>query len=88
MSDFSSLTVRLPPEAKAKLDRLAGRTRRTQDELAGEVLTAYVERELAVIEAIERGRNEIRAGLGLDPDDVFRDIEAVIAETEAERAGQ
>lgn len=88
MSEFSTLTVRLPNEAKAKLDRLASHARRTRSELAGEVLTAYVERALTEVEAVERGRSEIRAGLGLDSDDVFRDVEAVIAEAEAERAGR
>ncbi|MEH3119427.1 MAG: ribbon-helix-helix protein, CopG family [Methylorubrum populi] len=88
MSDFSTLTVRLPREAKAKLDKLAGQARRTRSELAGEVLTAFVEREVAIIEAIERGRAEIRAGQGFDPDEVFRDVEGVIAQVEAERAGR
>jgi predicted transcriptional regulator len=86
MSDFSTLTIRLPSESKAKLDRLADHVSRTRGELAGEILTAYVERELATIEAIERGRDEMRAGQGFGSDDVFRDVEAVIAATEAERS--
>lgn len=88
MVETSTLVVRLPNETKAKLDRLANLNRTTGDVLAGEAVTGYVERELAVIEAIERGRQDIRAGRGTGTDDVFREVEALIADAEAARARQ
>lgn len=82
----STLTVRLPTETKAKLARLAGATRRTSSFLASEAITAHVDRELAIIEAIERGRADVRAGRVHSTEDVFRDVEAAIAETEVASA--
>ncbi|GEP00153.1 CopG family ribbon-helix-helix protein [Methylobacterium haplocladii] len=84
MSDSSTITVHLPHETTTKLERLAGHTRRTSGALAGDAVAAYVDRELAVIDAIERGRAEIRAGLGLSTDEVFGEVETVICK-EAER---
>lgn len=86
MPDSSSLTLRVPVETKAKLERLAGHTHRTRNFLAGQALADYLDRELAIVEAIERGRAEIRAGQGLTTDEVFRDVDAAIAEVEAGRA--
>ena len=83
MAQSSTLTVRLPAETKAKLARLAGATKRTSSFLAGEAIAAHVERELAIIEAIERGQADVRAGRVHSTADVFRDAEAAIAETEA-----
>lgn len=86
MPDHSTLTVRLPQETTSKLQRLAGHTQRTQSALASEAVAGYVDRELAIIEAIECGREEVRAGRGLYTDDVFREVEAAIAAAEAGRA--
>jgi predicted transcriptional regulator len=41
---------------------LAGRTRRTSSFLAAEAIADYVARELAIVEGIEQGRGDIRAG--------------------------
>ena len=86
MTQSSTLTVRLPTETKAKLARLAGATRRTSSFLAGEAIRAHVDRELAIIEAIEHGRADVRTGRVHSTEDVFRDVETAIAETEAASA--
>ena len=86
MPDSSSLTLRVSTEIKAKLERLAGHTHRTRNFLAGQALDDYLDRELAIVEAIERGRDEIRSGHGLTTEDVFRGVEAAIAEVEAVQA--
>lgn len=62
MTDSATLTVRLPSQTKDQLAELANRTRRTRSFLAAEAVTEYVTRELAVVEAIERGRADVRAG--------------------------
>jgi predicted transcriptional regulator len=62
MSDSDTLTVRLPIETKEKLTRLATHTNRTKSYLAGEAISAYVTRELQIVEGIERGIKDMKAG--------------------------
>lgn len=83
MADSDTLTVRLSKDTKGKLADLAGRTQRTRSFLAAEAIQAYVERELAIVEAVERGRAEVRAGQVIPHDEVAREARAVI---EAARA--
>jgi predicted transcriptional regulator len=78
MSDSTTLTVRLTTHTKNQLAELAGRTRRTRSFLAAEAIAAYVERELAVVEAIERGRADVRAGSVVPHDEVAREATAII----------
>lgn len=85
MSDLSTLTLRLPRATTDKLERLAGQRHTTRDALVGQALADFVDRELAVIASIERGLAEIQAGLGLETDDVFGDVEAAIVAAEAGR---
>ena len=84
MADSATLTVRISGQTKDQLAKLAGRTRRTRSFLAAEAITAYVERELAIVEAIERGRADVRAGRIVPHDDVVSEARAII---EAARAG-
>jgi predicted transcriptional regulator len=72
MTDSTTLTLRLPAETKNKLAMLAERTRRSQSFLGAEAIADYVARELALVEAIERGRADIRAGR-VTPHDVVAD---------------
>jgi predicted transcriptional regulator len=58
----TTLTVRLPAEVKDRLDRLAERTRRTKSFLAGEAIAGYVAHELAMIEGIHEGLEDVRVG--------------------------
>ncbi len=85
MPQSSTLTVRLPSETKAKLARLAEHTRRTSSFLAGEAIAAHVDRELAIIEAIERGRADVRAGRLTSNDAVFAEVDAIIEDARAGR---
>ena len=55
MNASTTMTIRLSIELKEKLDRLADGTRRSRSYLAVEAVSAYVERELAIIEGIQRG---------------------------------
>lgn len=71
MADSTTLTLRLPAETKAQLAKLAGYTRRTQSFLGAEAIADYVARELAVVEAIERSRTDVRAGR-VTPHDTVR----------------
>ncbi len=74
----TTLTVRLPPELKDRLGKLAERTRRTKSFLAGEAIAGYVERELEIVASIERGLDDMRAGRVVSHEDVMADIDATI----------
>ena len=58
----TTVTVRLSGRTKDRLGELAGRTRRARSVLAEEAIAAYVERELATINEIERAWAEGRGG--------------------------
>jgi len=62
MSSSETLTVRVPADLKKQLGRLANHTKRTRSYLASEAIADYVARELAIIEGIERGLEDMRAG--------------------------
>lgn len=80
-----TVTVRLSPELKSRLDKLAEETRRTKSFLAGEAIAGYVEREMAIVEGIRRGMADIEAGRIVSHDEVKRRIAATI-ERAAKRA--
>jgi len=62
MVQSTTLTVRLSPQTKRQLSRLAQHTKRTRSYLAGEAITNFVERELAIVEGIKRGLEDMHAG--------------------------
>jgi len=74
MTETTTLTVRLPVETKTSLAALADKTRRTSSFLAAEAITAYVARELDIIESIEAGVADIEAGRFTSHADVMRDV--------------
>ena len=59
MTASTTMTIRLDPQLKEKLGRLADGTRRSRSFLAAEAVEAYVDRELAIIEGIERGLADV-----------------------------
>lgn len=77
----TTLTVRLPPQIKDQLGELAERTRRTKSFLAGEAIARYVARELDIIEGIQRGLEDVRAGRIVEHEEAMREIRQVIAKT-------
>lgn len=79
MPDSTTLTVRLSADTKTQLAKLAGSTRRTQSFLGAEAITAYVQRELAIVGAIERGRADVAADRVTDHTLVMQDARAVIS---------
>ena len=62
MADSVTLTIRLAKEVKEKLARLAEHARRTKSFLAAEAIEQYVGQELDIIEGIEKGIEDMRAG--------------------------
>jgi predicted transcriptional regulator len=84
----ATLTVRLQPEVKERLCELAERSQRTQSALAGEAIAAYVARELDIIEGIERGLEDMRAGRVVPHDEAMRQLRTTIARATKQRPPQ
>ena len=84
MTASTTMTIRLDPAVKAKLGRLADGTRRSRSFLAAEAVEAYVDRELAIIEGIERGLDDALAGRTVSHDAAMARLDAAIAQGEAD----
>jgi predicted transcriptional regulator len=72
------MTIRLDPQVKAKLGKLADGTRRSRSFLAAEALEAYVDRELAIIEGIERGLADVKVGRTASHEDAMASMRQAI----------
>ncbi|MDR2213729.1 MAG: CopG family transcriptional regulator [Pseudomonadales bacterium] len=62
MTATTTMTIRVSAETKSKLERIATDTQRSQSFLAAEAVSAYVERELEIIDGIKRGMADVREG--------------------------
>jgi predicted transcriptional regulator len=78
MTASTTMTIRVSNEIKRKLDRLAVNTRRSKSFLAAEAVSAYVDRELEIIEGIKRGLADIEAGRVVPHDEAMAEIYSVI----------
>lgn len=78
MTASTTMTIRLDPQLKAKLGRLADGTRRSRSFLAAEAVETYVDRELAIIEGIERGLADVEAGRTISHEDAMVSLRQVI----------
>jgi len=88
MTASTTMTIRVRPDVKEKLGRIAADTQRSKSFLASEAVAAYVERELEIIEGIKRGKADAAAGLVVSHDEAMAEIYAVIDAAEAKRAGK
>jgi predicted transcriptional regulator len=88
MAASTTMTIRVRPDGKEKLDRIATGTRRSKSFLAGEAVAAYVDRELEIIEGIERGMADAEAGRVVPHDEAMAEIYALIDAAEAKRSGK
>jgi predicted transcriptional regulator len=75
----TTLTVRLSPEVKKRLGRLAGHTKRTKSFLAGEAITDFVDRELAIVDGIKRGLADMEAGRVVPHRSAMRRLRTTVA---------
>jgi predicted transcriptional regulator len=78
MAESTTMTIRVTPELKERLGRLAHDTRRTKSFLAAEAVAAYVDRELAIIEGIQAGLRDMEAGRMVPHEQAVAEIQAVI----------
>lgn len=75
----TTMTVRLSVEDKDKLERLAGRTDRSLSFLAARAIADYAERELAIVEGIQAGLDDLRDRKVVPHDEAMRRINAIVA---------
>jgi predicted transcriptional regulator len=78
MTASTTMTIRVSTELKRKLDRLASNTRRSKSYLAAEAVSAYVDRELEIIEGIKRGLADVEAGRVVPHDEAMAEVYSVI----------
>ena len=71
MTKGTTLTIRLAPELKAKLGRLAVTTHRSRSSLATAAIDSYVTRELSIMEGIARGLADVDAGWTVSHEDAM-----------------
>jgi len=74
----TTMTIRISPEVKQQLDRIAVDTRRSKSFLAAEAIAAYVERELKIIDGIKQGMDDAAAGRVVPHDQAMAELYAVI----------
>ncbi|MFZ2995682.1 CopG family ribbon-helix-helix protein [Sphingobium sp.] len=85
MNASTTMTIRMPSDLKDKLERLAQGTRRSRSFLAAEAVAAYVERELEIIEGIQRGLDDVAAGRVVSHDTVSANARRIIEDAKAAR---
>jgi len=78
MTASTTMTIHLDPQLKAKLGGLADGTRRSRSILAAQAVETYVDRELAIIEGIERGLADVEAGRTVSHEDAMASVRQVI----------
>jgi len=89
MAESTTMTIRLDPEVKEKLGRIARDTRRSRSFLAAEAVAAFVDRELQIIEGIQRGLADMEAGRVVPHEQVVAEGRAIIdAAKAAKKAGR
>lgn len=86
MPASTTLTIRISPDVKDKLSRLAQGTRRSRAFLASEAVEAYVDRELEIIDGIERGLADVAAGRTVTHDEAMAAVRAAIDATRGGKA--
>jgi predicted transcriptional regulator len=86
MTASTTMTIRIRPDVKEKLDRIASDTQRSKSFLAGEAVAAYVERELEIIDGIKRGMADVAAGRVVPHEQVMAEARQIIAEAKRKKA--
>lgn len=86
MTASTTLTIRVTPDLKERLARIAKDSGRSQSYHAAKALKAYVSRELPIIEGILEGMADVRAGRTTPHEEVMAEMRAIIAEARNRKA--
>ena len=85
MAETTTITIRVPVEIKAKLDRLAELTDRSRSYLAAEALEIYTRYELEVVEQILEGIADVDAGRTIPHEEVMREMHELIEKVQQQK---
>jgi predicted transcriptional regulator len=88
MTASATMTIRVSPETKQKLERIAADTRRSKSFLAAEAISAYVDRELEIIEGIKRGMDDVEAGRVVPHEQVMAEARQIIADVKRKKTAR
>ena len=88
MTASTTMTIRVSPETKEKLERIATNTKRSKSFLAAEAVSAYVDRELQIIEGINRGLADVEAGRVVPHEQVMVEAGQIIAEAKRKKSAR
>ena len=78
MAASTTMTIRLDPRLKEKLGKLAHETHRSRSFLAAEAVEGYVNRELAIIDGIERGLADVATKQTIGHEDAMATLRQAI----------
>ena len=78
MAASTTMTIRVSPELKEKLGKLATVTRRSNSFLANEALAAFVDRELEIMAGIMEGIEDMENGDLVPHDQAMDELDAVV----------
>ncbi|MBN9241979.1 MAG: CopG family ribbon-helix-helix protein [Mesorhizobium sp.] len=81
-----TVTVRISPETKSRLETLARQMRRTKSFLAGEAIADYVDRESKIIEGILQGLEDMEAGHVVPHDEAMARLRKTIRDAKRRNA--
>ena len=85
MAESTTMTIRVSRDVKEKLERIATDTQRSKSFLAGEAVSAYVDRELEIIEGIKRGLADVKAGRIVPHEQVMAEARKIIADAKRKK---
>lgn len=78
MNRSVQLNTRVDETTAQRLDLLAHATGRTKARLFHEAITAYIDAELAFVQAVEQGRDDIREGHYTEWEDFEKELDAIL----------
>ncbi len=80
-----TITARVPAALAKKLETYAKMTKLTRSRIIEDMLDRYVDGEIAFAEAVNEGRKELDAGLGIPHEEAMKQIRDHIAMRKRER---
>jgi predicted transcriptional regulator len=80
MAETTTITIRIPLELRADLDRLGEITKRSRSYLAAEALEIYARNELEIVEGIMEGIADVEAGRVHTSEEVMAEMDRILEE--------
>ena len=74
----TTMTIRVSADLREKLDRLAADTRRSRSVLIAEAVSVYVARELAIVDGVNQGLEDVRSGRTISHENAMSELDSAI----------